>query len=160
MAHQRWKEVWGRSYCRALERLVDIVSEYPGEVEHMFSPSCVSLLRCAGCCGDENLHCVPAETVNVTMQLLKIHSEDRPSYVELTFSQHIRCECRPLWEKMKPERRRPKGRGKRKREKQRPTDCHLEHKQGERQAEGEADSLPSREPDAGLDPRNLGPDLS
>lgn len=64
-----FQEVWGRSYCRALERLVDIVSEYPGEVEHMFSPSCVSLLRCAGCCGDENLHCVPAETVNVTMQV-------------------------------------------------------------------------------------------
>ncbi|XP_019495805.1 PREDICTED: placenta growth factor isoform X2 [Hipposideros armiger] len=110
-----FQEVWGRSYCRALERLVDIVSEYPSEVEHMFSPSCVSLLRCTGCCGDENLHCVPVETVNVTMQLLKIRSGDRPSYVELTFSQHARCECR----------RRPKGRGKRKREKQRPTDCHL-----------------------------------
>nr|XP_045252695.1 placenta growth factor isoform X1 [Macaca fascicularis] len=63
-----FQEVWGRSYCRALERLVDIVSEYPSEVEHMFSPSCVSLLRCTGCCGDENLHCVPVETVNVTMQ--------------------------------------------------------------------------------------------
>ncbi|XP_059953981.1 placenta growth factor isoform X1 [Mesoplodon densirostris] len=120
-----FQEVWGRSYCRALERLVDIVSEYPSEVEHMFSPSCVSLLRCTGCCGDENLHCVPVETVNVTMQLLKIRSGDRPSYVELTFSQHVRCECRPLREKMKPERRRPKGRGKRKREKQRHTDCHL-----------------------------------
>ncbi|XP_044916180.1 placenta growth factor isoform X3 [Felis catus] len=131
-----FQEVWGRSYCRALERLVDIVSEYPSEVQHMFSPSCISLLRCTGCCGDENLHCVPVETVNVTMQLLKIHSEDRPSYVELTFSQHVRCECRPLREKMKPEshfvltllaycRRRPKGRGKRKREKQRPRDCHL-----------------------------------
>uniref|UniRef100_H0WY08 Placental growth factor n=1 Tax=Otolemur garnettii TaxID=30611 RepID=H0WY08_OTOGA len=89
-----FQEVWGRSYCRALERLVDIVSEYPGEVEHMFSPSCVSLLRCTGCCGDENLHCVPVETVNVTMQLLKIRSGDRPSYVELTFSQHVHCECR------------------------------------------------------------------
>nr|XP_058911917.1 placenta growth factor isoform X2 [Kogia breviceps] len=120
-----FQEVWGRSYCRALERLVDIVSEYPSEVEHTFSPSCVSLLRCTGCCGDENLHCVPVETVNVTMQLLKIRSGDRPSYVELTFSQHVRCECRPLREKMKPERRRPKGRGKRKREKQRHTDCHL-----------------------------------
>ncbi|XP_029808369.1 placenta growth factor isoform X3 [Suricata suricatta] len=156
-----FQEVWGRSYCRALERLVDVVTEYPGEVQHMFSPSCVSLLRCTGCCGDENLHCVPVETVNVTMQLLKIHSEDPPSYVELTFSQHVRCECRnsqnalceerqvqgkelnresqqrtnsqdhrpdatrPLREKMKPERRRPKGRGKRKREKQRPRDCHL-----------------------------------
>uniref|UniRef100_A0A8C9DN91 Placental growth factor n=1 Tax=Prolemur simus TaxID=1328070 RepID=A0A8C9DN91_PROSS len=89
-----FQEVWGRSYCRALERLVDIVSEYPSEVEHMFSPSCVSLLRCTGCCGDENLHCVPVETVNVTMQLLKIRSGDRPSYVELTFSQHVQCECR------------------------------------------------------------------
>ncbi|XP_049754792.1 placenta growth factor isoform X2 [Elephas maximus indicus] len=88
-----FQEVWGRSYCRALEKLVDIVSEYPSEVEHMFSPSCVSLLRCTGCCGDENLHCVPVETVNVTMQLLKIRSGDPPSYVELTFSQHVRCEC-------------------------------------------------------------------
>ena len=64
-----FQEVWGRSYCRALERLVDIVSEYPSEVQHMFSPSCISLLRCTGCCGDENLHCVPVETVNVTMQV-------------------------------------------------------------------------------------------
>ncbi|XP_008062355.1 placenta growth factor isoform X1 [Carlito syrichta] len=120
-----FQEVWGRSYCRPLERLVDIVSEYPGEVEHMFSPSCVPLLRCTGCCGDEDLHCVPVETANVTMQVLKFRSGDRPSYVELTFSQHVHCECRPLREKMKPERRRPKGRGKRKREKQKPTDCHL-----------------------------------
>ncbi|XP_072819541.1 placenta growth factor isoform X3 [Vicugna pacos] len=126
-----FQEVWGRSYCRALERLVDIVSEYPSEVEHIFSPSCVSLLRCTGCCGDEDLHCMPVETVNVTMQLLKIRSGDPPSYVELTFSQHVRCECRPLWGKMKPERRRPKGRGKRKREKQRHTDCHLMESRGE-----------------------------
>uniref|UniRef100_A0A2I3TWW7 Placental growth factor n=1 Tax=Pan troglodytes TaxID=9598 RepID=A0A2I3TWW7_PANTR len=111
-------EVWGRSYCRALERLVDIVSEYPSEVEHMFSPSCVSLLRCTGCCGDENLHCVPVETANVTMQLLKIRSGARPSYVELTFSQHVRCES---WGSPATLRR-PKGRGKRRREKQRPTD--------------------------------------
>ncbi|XP_008062357.1 placenta growth factor isoform X3 [Carlito syrichta] len=99
-----FQEVWGRSYCRPLERLVDIVSEYPGEVEHMFSPSCVPLLRCTGCCGDEDLHCVPVETANVTMQVLKFRSGDRPSYVELTFSQHVHCECRPLREKMKPER--------------------------------------------------------
>ncbi|XP_022277931.1 placenta growth factor isoform X8 [Canis lupus baileyi] len=131
-----FQQVWGRSYCRALEKLVDVLSEYPDEVEHMFNPSCVSLLRCSGCCGDENLHCMPVETANVTMQLLMIHSTGRPSYVELTFSQHIRCQCRPPLEDMKLEshfvltllaycRRRPKGRGKRKREKQRPTDCHL-----------------------------------
>ncbi|XP_025299642.1 placenta growth factor isoform X1 [Canis lupus dingo] len=63
-----FQQVWGRSYCRALEKLVDVLSEYPDEVEHMFNPSCVSLLRCSGCCGDENLHCMPVETANVTMQ--------------------------------------------------------------------------------------------
>lgn len=49
--------------------LVDIVSEYPSEVEHLFSPSCISLQRCTGCCGDETLQCVPVETANVTMQV-------------------------------------------------------------------------------------------
>lgn len=117
-------EVWGRSYCRALEKLVDIVTEYPSEMEYILSPSCVSLKRCTGCCGDEDLHCLPVETTNVTMQILKIPPEGPPSYVELKFSQHVRCECRPLREKMKPERRRLKGRGKRKKEKQRSTDCH------------------------------------
>lgn len=62
-------EVWGRSYCRALEKLVDIVSEYPSEMEYILSPSCVSLKRCTGCCGDEDLHCLPVETTNVTMQV-------------------------------------------------------------------------------------------
>jgi len=32
-----------------------------------------------------------------------------------------------------------------------------EHRQGEWQAEGEAGSLLSKDPDAGLDPRTLGP---
>ncbi|XP_038621900.1 placenta growth factor isoform X2 [Tachyglossus aculeatus] len=108
-----FQEVWGRSFCRALEKLVEIVAEYPGEVEHVFSPSCVSLRRCTGCCGDESLQCVPVETANVTMQLLKIKSEEQTSYMELTFTEHVRCECR----------RRTKDRGKRKRP--RPTACHL-----------------------------------
>uniref|UniRef100_A0A7M4EA45 Placental growth factor n=1 Tax=Crocodylus porosus TaxID=8502 RepID=A0A7M4EA45_CROPO len=64
-----FQEVWGRSFCRPLEKLVDIVTEYPSEVEHLFSPSCVSLQRCTGCCGDERLQCVPVETANITMQV-------------------------------------------------------------------------------------------
>ncbi|XP_040082019.1 placenta growth factor isoform X3 [Oryx dammah] len=63
-----FEQVWSRSYCRPVERLVDIVSEYPSEVEHMFSPSCVSLMRCTGCCSDETMHCMPLEIANVTMQ--------------------------------------------------------------------------------------------
>uniref|UniRef100_A0A8C8RJI0 Platelet-derived growth factor (PDGF) family profile domain-containing protein n=1 Tax=Pelusios castaneus TaxID=367368 RepID=A0A8C8RJI0_9SAUR len=89
-----FQEVWGRSFCRPLEMLVDIVSEYPSEVEHMFSPSCISLQRCTGCCGDETLQCVPVETANVTMQLLKMKPEGQVPYVELSFTEHRRCECR------------------------------------------------------------------
>ncbi|MEQ2189354.1 hypothetical protein GOODEAATRI_024493, partial [Goodea atripinnis] len=51
-----------------MEKLVEVVQEYPTEVEHIYSPSCVPLVRCAGCCGDENLECHPTETSNVTMQ--------------------------------------------------------------------------------------------
>lgn len=64
-----FQEVWGRSFCRTIETLVDVVQEYPGEVEHIYSPSCVPLVRCAGCCGDENLECHPTLTSNVTMQV-------------------------------------------------------------------------------------------
>ncbi|MEQ2238830.1 hypothetical protein ILYODFUR_037286 [Ilyodon furcidens] len=54
-----------------MEKLVEVVQEYPTEVEHIYSPSCVPLVRCAGCCGDENLECHPTETSNVTMQVRK-----------------------------------------------------------------------------------------
>ncbi|XP_023557585.1 placenta growth factor isoform X1 [Octodon degus] len=119
-----FQEVWGRSYCRAREKLVDIVAEYPGEVQDLFSPSCVSLKRCTGCCGDERLQCMPVETSNVTLQVLKITPGPRPFLVHMTFSQHNLCECRPLQKKTKAERRRLKVRGKRKRENQKPTVCH------------------------------------
>ncbi|XP_048339445.1 placenta growth factor [Sphaerodactylus townsendi] len=105
-------DVWNRSSCQPMERLVNIVSEYPGEVEHMFSPSCVSLIRCSGCCGDENLHCVPTEMTNVTMQLLRMASGEQASYVEMSFAEHKKCVCRLRPEAPKPGRRkRPKGRG-------------------------------------------------
>uniref|UniRef100_A0A8C3HP56 Platelet-derived growth factor (PDGF) family profile domain-containing protein n=1 Tax=Chrysemys picta bellii TaxID=8478 RepID=A0A8C3HP56_CHRPI len=64
-----FEEVWSRSYCRALETLVDVLGEFPHEAEHVFKPSCVPLRRCAGCCGDEDLECVPVETRPVAMQV-------------------------------------------------------------------------------------------
>lgn len=69
-----FQEVWNRSYCQAKEELVNILSEYPDEVAYIFKPPCVPLLRCAGCCGDEALHCVPVETANVTMQVGRVSS--------------------------------------------------------------------------------------
>ncbi|XP_061467740.1 placenta growth factor isoform X3 [Rhineura floridana] len=121
-------DVWNRSSCQPLEKLVNVVSEYPSEVEHVFSPSCVFLHRCSGCCGDETLQCVPTEAANITMQisplqLLKTNSGDQAPYVELSFVEHMKCACRPRRGVLKSgRRRRPKGRSKRKRAKQRPKD--------------------------------------
>uniref|UniRef100_A0A3Q4GJR2 Placental growth factor b n=1 Tax=Neolamprologus brichardi TaxID=32507 RepID=A0A3Q4GJR2_NEOBR len=95
--------IWGRSFCRTIEKLVEVVQEYPSEVEHIYSPSCVPLVRCAGCCGDENLECHPTQTTNVTMQLLKIRpSEQGQEYVEMTFVEHQTCEFIDKYAKYKP----------------------------------------------------------
>ena len=62
-------DVYQRSYCRPIETLVDIFQEYPDEIEFIFKPSCVPLMRCGGCCNDESLECVPTEEFNITMQV-------------------------------------------------------------------------------------------
>ncbi|CAF99334.1 unnamed protein product [Tetraodon nigroviridis] len=64
-------EVYNKSLCRPRELLIEILQEYPEEVEHLFLPSCVVLRRCAGCCTDEMLQCTPTATYNVTMQVGK-----------------------------------------------------------------------------------------
>uniref|UniRef100_A0A8D0FE26 Platelet-derived growth factor (PDGF) family profile domain-containing protein n=1 Tax=Strix occidentalis caurina TaxID=311401 RepID=A0A8D0FE26_STROC len=99
-----FRDIWNRSLCRPLEQLVDVITEFPNEVEYIFRPSCVSLRRCGGCCGDEGLRCVPVETSTVTMQ---VSSAEMPTVV-LTVNVcwgHGECEglCQPcfqspLWE--------------------------------------------------------------
>ncbi|PKU45628.1 placenta growth factor [Limosa lapponica baueri] len=96
-----FREIWNRSFCRPLEQLVDVITEFPNEVEYIFRPSCVSLQRCGGCCGDEGLRCVPVETSTVTMQLLKIKPNGEAPYVEMTFTEHKQCECRPRQDLMR-----------------------------------------------------------
>ncbi|KAG5846959.1 placenta growth factor-like [Anguilla rostrata] len=119
----RFPEVWGRSFCRTMEKLVEVVQEYPGEVEHVFSPACVLLWRCAGCCGDENLECHPTHTSNLTAQLLKIKPGDvEKEYVEMTFMEHQTCECRPR-STLKNERQRPRKRGRKRKDRQNAKEC-------------------------------------
>lgn len=65
----KFMDVYQRSYCRPIETLVDIFQEYPDEIEYIFKPSCVPLMRCGGCCNDEGLECVPTEEFNITMQV-------------------------------------------------------------------------------------------
>ncbi|XP_052475635.1 placenta growth factor-like isoform X1 [Carassius gibelio] len=119
-----FQEVWGKSFCRTIEKLVEVVQEYPGEVEHIFSPACLPLVRCAGCCGDENLECHPTLTSNTTMQLLKIKpAEQGQEYVEMTFVEHKACECRPKKSTTKQDRWKPRNRGRKRKEKKRVKDC-------------------------------------
>ncbi|KAF4788556.1 placenta growth factor isoform X1 [Turdus rufiventris] len=144
-----FREIWNRSFCRPLEQLVDVITEFPNEVEYIFTPSCVSLKRCGGCCGDEGLRCVPVETSTVTMQLLKIKPNGEAPYVEMAFTEHKQCECsqlltkelvrsreeilfvlnmtdnRPRQDLMRLGRRRSKGRGKRRQDKKGRKDCEV-----------------------------------
>ncbi|XP_028808975.1 snake venom vascular endothelial growth factor toxin ICPP [Denticeps clupeoides] len=99
-------DVWASSLCRSLERMVEVEQEYPGGVEYFFSPGCVLLHRCSGCCSDENLACYPTLTRNITMQLLRITPAERSRrYVELSFMEHHSCECRPRRAPFTSERR-------------------------------------------------------
>ncbi|XP_067831588.1 vascular endothelial growth factor A-like [Heptranchias perlo] len=89
-----WMDVYWRSVCQTRETLVAINGEYPNEVEYLFVPSCVLLSRCSGCCNDEQLQCVPTDTDTVLMQILKVKHQTS-HLVEMSFTQHRRCECRP-----------------------------------------------------------------
>lgn len=65
-------EVYNKSLCQPRELLVEILQEYPEEVEHIFIPSCVVLTRCAGCCNDEMLQCMPTSSYNITMEVSSV----------------------------------------------------------------------------------------
>ncbi|XP_063300207.1 vascular endothelial growth factor A, long form isoform X2 [Pelobates fuscus] len=87
-------KVFQQSICQVRETMVDIYQEYPDEVEYIFKPSCVLLKRCSGCCNDETLECVPAETYNTTMQIMSIKPHKMQHIIDKSFQQHSRCECR------------------------------------------------------------------
>ncbi|XP_078503515.1 vascular endothelial growth factor A, long form isoform X3 [Lissotriton helveticus] len=91
----KFLDVYQRSYCQVREVLVDIYQEYPEEVEYIFKPSCVPLMRCAGCCTDEGLECVALDEYNVTMQIMRLKPHQRELVVDMSFRQHKHCECRP-----------------------------------------------------------------
>ncbi|XP_067884013.1 vascular endothelial growth factor Ab isoform X3 [Heterodontus francisci] len=91
----KFMEVWNKSYCRPIETLIDILQEHPDELEYIFKPSCVPLMRCGGCCNDESLECVPTEVHNVTMEIMKIKPHHGEHIRPMHFVQHSKCICRP-----------------------------------------------------------------
>ncbi|XP_030637150.1 vascular endothelial growth factor Ab isoform X2 [Chanos chanos] len=88
-------DVYNKSRCQPREVLVDVLTEYPDELENIFIPSCVVLMRCAGCCNDEMLECTPTVTHNVTMEVkrLKLFRQERNIF--MSFTEHSDCLCRP-----------------------------------------------------------------
>ncbi|KAM9851672.1 vascular endothelial growth factor A-A-like [Aulostomus maculatus] len=84
-----------KSSCQPREVLVDISQEYPEDIEHKYIPSCVVLSRCGGCCNDEAMECVPSETHNVTLEVMRLKQMVSEHKIQLSFTEHQKCECRP-----------------------------------------------------------------
>ncbi|XP_026866897.1 vascular endothelial growth factor Ab isoform X3 [Electrophorus electricus] len=87
-------EVYNKSICRPRELLVDVQKEYPEDIEHIFIPSCVVLMRCAGCCNDEMLECTPIATHNVTLEVQKLKPRQIRGIIQMSFTVHTECQCR------------------------------------------------------------------
>ncbi|XP_027007327.1 vascular endothelial growth factor Ab isoform X4 [Tachysurus fulvidraco] len=87
-------EVYNKSMCRPREMLVEVHQEYPEDIEHIFIPSCVVLMRCAGCCNDEMLECKPTATRNITMEVQKLKPMRIKRNYPMSFAEHTECECR------------------------------------------------------------------
>ncbi|XP_026536898.1 vascular endothelial growth factor A isoform X1 [Notechis scutatus] len=124
--------VFERSACRPIETMVDIYQEYPDEVEYMFKPSCVLLMKCGGFCNDEALECVPTEVYNVSMEIMKLRHLQSQHIQLMSFQQHSKCQCRqkkPIRIKQEKKSKRGKGKGqkrKRKRARYKPQNFHCE----------------------------------
>ncbi|XP_039218052.1 snake venom vascular endothelial growth factor toxin cratrin [Crotalus tigris] len=89
-------EVYERSVCQTREMLVSILDEHPDEVAHLFRPSCVTVLRCGGCCADESLTCTATGKRSVGREIMRVDPRKGTSKIEvMQFTEHTECECRP-----------------------------------------------------------------
>ncbi|XP_072528829.1 vascular endothelial growth factor Ab isoform X2 [Salminus brasiliensis] len=86
-------EVYNKSMCRPREVLVEVQQEYPDDIEHIFIPSCVVLIRCAGCCNDEMLACTPTVKHNITMEIQRLKPLHNKGILLMSFTEHTECQC-------------------------------------------------------------------
>ncbi|XP_042296491.1 vascular endothelial growth factor B isoform X2 [Sceloporus undulatus] len=89
----RFLDVYNRSSCQPKETMVSVMSEHPYMVNHIVMPSCVALKRCAGCCADESLECMPTQTRELVMEVM-LTLFPHFHLNQLTFLEHTQCTCR------------------------------------------------------------------
>ncbi|XP_068115520.1 vascular endothelial growth factor B [Hyperolius riggenbachi] len=89
-----WTDIYNRSKCQPRWVLLNLLSEFPQFSEFLFSPSCITVQRCAGCCLDEAQSCFPLQSKNIKMEVLKTKTLP-PVLTELSVLQHTECECGP-----------------------------------------------------------------
>ncbi|XP_044304572.1 vascular endothelial growth factor B isoform X2 [Varanus komodoensis] len=89
----RFLDVYNRSSCQPKETMVPVTTEHPHLVSHLAVPSCVLLRRCAGCCSDDTLECVPTQTQKRIMEMMLIQFSEN-HLQQLTFEEHTQCACR------------------------------------------------------------------
>ncbi|KAL2084846.1 hypothetical protein ACEWY4_020364 [Coilia grayii] len=96
----------------------------------LLSPVLRVLMRCGGCCSDDALECLPTETRNVTLELIRSRPHVTQHPYQLSFTEHTKCKCLPKQEvKVKKEKKPREGRGKgqkRKRKREREASVRLE----------------------------------
>ncbi|XP_005063962.1 vascular endothelial growth factor B isoform X2 [Mesocricetus auratus] len=97
-SHQKkvvpWIDVYARATCQPREVVVPLNMELMGSVVKQLVPSCVTVQRCAGCCPDDGLECVPVGQHQVQMQILMIQYPSS-QLGEISLEEHSQCECRP-----------------------------------------------------------------
>lgn len=87
-------DVLVKSECQPRDTLVDVLTQFPDDTQHLYIPSCVVLARCGGCCHDDDMECVPTETRNVTLEVMRSRPLVSQHTLQVTFTEHSRCECR------------------------------------------------------------------
>ncbi|XP_061424321.1 vascular endothelial growth factor A-like isoform X4 [Lethenteron reissneri] len=87
------ERVMERSACMPRETLVSVSTEYPGDTDIRYHPSCVAIMRCSGCCNDETLECLPTAKSNVTLEVFKLNVFHSGGKEQMSFTQHDSCKC-------------------------------------------------------------------
>ncbi|WOC29258.1 vascular endothelial growth factor-like protein [Equine parapoxvirus] len=89
----KWIETTEKSQCKPIPTVVSVSSEQHSSTLK-FSPPCVVLMRCGGCCNDETLTCTATETKVTKLPIMQTPSSNN-GFSSIDFTEHTKCECLP-----------------------------------------------------------------